>query len=258
MSKSQSKYISSSFPYSPLNSKFFKHQSKLLQSDESQSQTKNGTILQRINSSSCGNITNATATTSRNLKPRHAGVKYRVSFAKATLNAQPNTTVTNSNTPMVHAAKWPPILTGSKLHPFSHNRSQSARPFQDSVKMQGINNLESTHIVQYLTPINERSFSPTTDTCGSHSSDTLAHSNQVVPHGNKILPQNQGSGKRMPPSFRINSHAVINHKVEKETTESPEEIIMRKSVEKVKRWIEKLPIHFQAIHHVLPPVQQDY
>lgn len=39
---------------------------------------------------------------------------------------------------------------------------------------------------------------------------------------------------------------------------TPEQLLMRKSVEKVQRWIKTLPSHFNAICPVLPPVQQDY
>ena len=39
---------------------------------------------------------------------------------------------------------------------------------------------------------------------------------------------------------------------------SPEQIVMRDSVDKVRRWIETLPKHFDAIQQVSSPTQQDY
>ncbi|CAK8674739.1 unnamed protein product [Clavelina lepadiformis] len=39
---------------------------------------------------------------------------------------------------------------------------------------------------------------------------------------------------------------------------SSDQLVIRESVEKVQRWMKGLPKHFDPIHHVLPPVQQDY
>ena len=39
---------------------------------------------------------------------------------------------------------------------------------------------------------------------------------------------------------------------------SPEQLVIRDSVEKVRRWMKSLPKHFDAIQQVLPPTQQDY
>ena len=39
---------------------------------------------------------------------------------------------------------------------------------------------------------------------------------------------------------------------------SPEQLVIRDSIEKVRRWMKTLPKHFDAIQQVLPPAQQDY
>ena len=39
---------------------------------------------------------------------------------------------------------------------------------------------------------------------------------------------------------------------------SSDQLAMRESIEKVQRWMKSLPRHFDSIHHVSSPVQQDY
>jgi len=70
------------------------------------------------------------------------------------------------------------------------------------------------------------------------------------------LPRQQRSLADVDPAAIYSEHLRLNAR--NNTLLTPEQLVIRESVEKVQRWIKTLPRHFDTIHHVLPPVRQDY
>ena len=73
-----------------------------------------------------------------------------------------------------------------------------------------------------------------------------------------LVSSTTSGGKDVPSSLSNDTGHVTLDSVKLRNLLSSDQLVMRDSVEKVQKWMESLPPHFDTIYHVLPPTKRDY